>query len=148
MNEAIFSSASLCAMAAWVALAIAAALPAGAARGRLLFVAGRASPIVLCVLYALLLFRHWGSSPDGGFANLAAVGRLFAAPGKMLGGWVHFLAFDLLVGRWMVDDSLLPGRSRWLLALALPATFMYGPMGVLVYLGLRAVSRRSQGMAT
>ena len=59
----------------------------------------------------------------------------------MLGGWVHFLAFDLLVGRWMVDDTLANGHARWPLGLVLPATFLYGPLGFLIYMALRAVLR-------
>jgi Domain of unknown function (DUF4281) len=55
-----------------------------------------------------------------------------APPGKMPGGWVHFLAFDLLVGWWIVDDTLSRGRSRLPLFVVLPATFMYGPVGLLL----------------
>jgi Domain of unknown function (DUF4281) len=137
MNETIFSMASLAAVAAWIGLAVAAAITPGRARDALLLVAGRAVPLALCVLYVILLATHWGSAPGGGFSTLGAVLALFAVPGKMLGGWVHFLAFDLFFGRWMVDDALLPQRSRWPLWLGLPATFLYGPLGVLLYLAAR-----------
>ena len=59
----------------------------------------------------------------------------------MLGAWTHFLAFDLLIGRWMVDDALGPGRSRLPLVLSLPVTFMFGPLGLLLYLGGRSLQR-------
>jgi Domain of unknown function (DUF4281) len=142
MNETIFSMASLTAVAAWIGLAVAAAISAGRARDALLLVAGRVVPLALCALYVVLLATHWGSAPGGGFSTLAAVLALFAVPGKMLGGWVHFLTFDLFVGRWMVDDALSPGRSRWPLCLGLPATFLYGPAGVLLYLAARHAATR------
>lgn len=143
MNEALFSAASLAAVAAWVALALGVVASPGARRGALLAFGGRVVPVSLCMLYAIVLVTHWGSAPGGGFARLAAVQALFAVPGKMLGGWVHFLAFDLLVGRWMVDDVLGRGHKRWLLLLALPVTFMYGPLGLLTYV----LARRGLGLS-
>jgi hypothetical protein len=142
VNETIFGAASLSAVAAWTGLAVAAAIAPGSARDRWLLIAGRVIPLALCVLYVFVLAAHRGSAPGGGFSTLATVLALFSVPGKMLGGWVHFLAFDLFVGRWMVDDALLPQRSRWPLWLGLPATFLYGPVGVLLYLAGRTVVAR------
>jgi len=89
--------------------------------------------------YAVFLAQYWGSTPGGGFQSLGAVQILFAAPGKMLGAWTHFLAFDLLVGRWLVDDASSEGNTRLPLLVALPATFLFGPLGVLLYLAGRAL---------
>ncbi|MBP8138649.1 MAG: DUF4281 domain-containing protein [Alicycliphilus sp.] len=141
MTDALFSIVSLVAMLAWLLLALAAPLPMGAVRRALLFAAGRGVPVVLCAFYMLLLQRYWGATPGGGFQSLGAVQVLFSAPGKMLGAWTHFLAFDLLVGRWMVDDASVPGHSRLALVPALPATLFFGPLGVLLYLAGRALLR-------
>lgn len=139
MNETMFSAASLTAIVAWACLGLAAVAQPGRLRASLLAFGGRLVPVGLCLLYACVLAAHWGSAPGGGFSSLAAVQTLFSAPGKMLGGWVHFLAFDLLVGRWVVDDVLASGRPRWLLLIALPATFLYGPLGLGLYSLARAV---------
>jgi hypothetical protein len=144
VNETTFSIGSLAAMAAWVGLGLAAVAPPGKVRQRLLLAAGRIVPVALCLLYAYLLVIHWGSAPGGGFSSLSAVLTLFSAPGKMLGGWVHFLAFDLLVGRWIVDDTLSNCRSRVSLLLVLPATFMYGPLGLLLHILVRSALRRTR----
>lgn len=144
MNETLFSAASLAAIAGWLGLGAAAALPAGPWRTRLLAFGGRLVPIGLGVLYVGLLVAHWGSAPGGGFSSLGAVMALFSVPGKMLGGWVHFLAFDLLVGRWQVDDVLAGAQPRWLLLIALPATFLYGPLGLLLYLLARSMAPGSR----
>lgn len=148
MNDTLFTTAGIASITGWLALGFGAWLPAGRGRAALLALGGRVIPLGLCLLYAGLLWRHWGSAPGGGFSSLAGVQALFLVPGKALGAWVHFLAFDLLVGRWITDELLASGWSRaWLLP-ALPATFLYGPLGVLVYLLARAapaLSGRARG---
>jgi Domain of unknown function (DUF4281) len=89
--------------------------------------------VLLSVTYLVLLVVHWRSAPGGGFGSLEGVAQLFASRGKLLGGWFHFLAFDLLVGRWMIDDTCSSARTRWVLAACLPLTFLYGPAGFLLY---------------
>lgn len=137
MPEIAFSLVSISAMTAWLGLAVATPLRAGRARENILFICGRAVPVLLCVAYVVFLAQYWGTTSNGGFQSLVAVQALFAAPGKMLGAWTHFLAFDLLVGRWLVDDASSKGNSRLLLVVALPATFLFGPLGVLLYLAGR-----------
>ncbi len=126
---------------AWLLLALAAPMPMGAARRALLFAAGRGAPVALCAVCMVLLARYWGTTPGGGFRSLGTVLVLLSAPGKMLGAWTHFLAFELLVGRWMVDDASVPGNARLALVAALPATFLFGPFGLLLYLTGRSLLR-------
>jgi len=57
-------------------------------------------------------------------------------------GWVHFLAFDLFVGRWIYLDSREKNISAWLMAPILFFTLMLGPLGFLSYLLLREVYLR------
>ena len=55
----------------------------------------------------------------------------------LLAGWIHYLAFDLLIGRWQVDQSLAAPNKRslrWLTLPSLIATFMFGPAGLLLFL--------------
>ncbi len=134
MNEAIFTSASLLAVAAWCSLAFALLVPPGTVRSRLLGVAGRYVPLLLCALYTCLLSANWGTAPDGSFASLQGVSNLFAVAEKLLGGWIHFLAFDLLIGRAVIDHGLARGVPRVLLLAILPLLFLYAPAGVMVYL--------------
>lgn len=134
-----FEIASTFAMLAWALLGLGVIAPPGRFRDRVLFIAGRICPLLLCGGYVILLIDHWGSAPGGNFGSLEGVGRLFAVPGKLLAGWVHFLALDLLVGHWMAVDVLRSLRSRWPLAACLPLTFMFAPAGLLLYLGIRGV---------
>jgi len=78
----------------------------------------------------------WNS---GGFSSLAGVATLFADPWLMVAGWLHYLAFDLLVGRWEAQDAAARGLSPWLVAPCLLLTFMFGPAGWLFYVAVRRV---------
>jgi hypothetical protein len=136
--EQAFTQASIAAMLGWLLLVVAVLAPPGPARTRLLWVGGRLVPLMLSAAYLVLLVLHWRSAPGGNFGSLAGVATLFASPGKLAGGWVHFLAFDLFIGRWMIDDVLARGAPRWWLLPCLPLTFVYGPVGLLLYFGLRS----------
>ena len=54
-------------------------------------------------------------------------------------GWVHFLAFDLFVGRWVYLDSRARGISAWLVSPILFVVLMFGPLGFLIYVAARAL---------
>lgn len=144
--ETLFSLVSLAAVSGWIGLAIASPIKPGLCRNVILLASGRWVPILLCVAYAGFLARYWGSAPGGGFQSLGAVQILFSSPGILLAGWTHYLAFDLFVGRWMVDDASSEGRSRIPLILALPATFLFGPVGVLLYIAGQSLLRLQVGM--
>ncbi|MES2949540.1 MAG: ABA4-like family protein [Pseudomonadota bacterium] len=136
--ELAFEWANTLALLGWALLVAGVTLKPGKSRHWLLLAGGRLVPLLLCAAYVLLLAQHWGSAPGGNFGSLAGVTMLFASPGKLVGGWLHFLAFDLWLGRWMVDDVLTQQRSRWLLLPCLPLTFLFGPAGLLLYFGLKA----------
>ncbi|WP_437485651.1 ABA4-like family protein [Sorangium sp. So ce1014] len=75
--------------------------------------------------------------------SLPAVASLLGSPAGATIGWVHFLAFDLFVGRWVYLDSRDREISPWLMAPVLYLTLMLGPMGFLLYLAVRAMAARS-----
>jgi len=59
----------------------------------------------------------------------------------VLAGWVHYLAFDLFIGCWIVLDAQERHIKHLLLVPCLGLTFMFGPVGLLLYFILRAASR-------
>ncbi|MDO5693207.1 MAG: DUF4281 domain-containing protein [Pseudomonadota bacterium] len=133
----VFHGASLLALLGWLMLMAGAISPPGSMRERCLHMGGTWVPVLLSAVYALILARYSGSAPNGHFGSLEGVSLLFAAPGKLLGGWIHFLAFDLLAGAWVVRDVLASSRSRGWLLLALPLLFLFGPLGWLLYAAAR-----------
>lgn len=136
--EALFSAANTLAMAGWLALMV-------APRARLAnwHIAGLALPALLSAAYAMLLAAH-APGAEGGFSSLASVASLFRTEGVLLAGWLHYLAFDLFVGAWICRRGVAEGINPWLLRLCLPPTFLAGPVGLLIFLGLRlALARKT-----
>lgn len=74
--------------------------------------------------------------------DLNALSALLATPAGAMVAWVHFLAFDLFVARWIFLDSRERGVSHALLVPILLITLVLGPLGYLIYLGVRFTARR------
>jgi Domain of unknown function (DUF4281) len=128
----LFLLAGLMAMAGWLPLALAPLRP------RLTqTVATFIVPAVIGLAYAGLIARYWGEAA-GGFNSLDEVSVLFGHRGMLLAGWLHYLAFDLFVGAWEVREAQRVGLPHWLTLPALALTFLFGPIGLLVFLALRA----------
>ncbi|MBI4249107.1 MAG: DUF4281 domain-containing protein [Elusimicrobia bacterium] len=94
--------------------------------------------ILLAVVHAFLVLVFWRDSA-GDFSSLAGVSRTFQTPGILLAGWVHYLAFDLMVGTWELQDSHKHAIPHAFLIPCLVLTFLLGPMGFLAYVILRTV---------
>lgn len=73
--------------------------------------------------------------------ELSAVAVLLGSPEGAAIAWVHFLCFDLFVGRWAYLDSQERGISPFLMAPVLFLTLMVGPLGFLLYLTVRHLPR-------
>jgi hypothetical protein len=100
---------------------------------------GRVLPFGFALLYLVLLLTHWRG--EGGFGSIAEVRALFDVPGALVAGWVHYLAFDLFVGTWIAERGAQLGIGHaWLLPVLL-LTFMFGPLGLLAFMVLRALRR-------
>lgn len=94
--------------------------------------AGLFVPLVLAVIYAVTVMVHF-SSAEGGFDSLGNVMTLFDHPGAALAGWVHYLSFDLIVGWAIASHGVANKVNRPLVITCLVATFMFGPVGLLLY---------------
>jgi hypothetical protein len=129
--EHVFSLANLTAAVAWIALVI---LP------RQRWVTGIVTSVVVPVLFALvyivIIATEFGRTP-GSFSTLAGVAALFSNPWLLLAGWIHYLAFDLLIGTWEARDARERGVPHLLLVPCLFLTFMFGPAGWLLYMAVR-----------
>jgi hypothetical protein len=97
-------------------------------------------PFVLALVYAWLFAGRLSLMPEGGgFGSLPALMVLFTDPALVTVGWIHYLAFDLFVGCWEVNDSRKQGINHWLVIPCLLLTFLLGPIGLALYFVLRAV---------
>jgi hypothetical protein len=134
--EHIFSICNMLALAGWIILIFA----GKNAKGRL--IAGVVFPLTIAVVYAALLILHGGES-KGGFSTLAAVTALFSNQWLLLAGWIHYLAFDLFIGAWQVRDAEAHAISHLLVIPCLLLTFLFGPVGLLLYFAIRAAKTKS-----
>jgi hypothetical protein len=132
--DAVFGLSNTAAMLGWLGLIFLPRWPA--------LLAGLSWGLVgaLSLLYAVLVFVFFFRVEGGGFGSLPAVRALFMSDPVLLAGWVHYLAFDLFVGIWIAREADRIGLSRLLQAPILLATFMFGPLGYLVFLGCSSAS--------
>lgn len=102
------------------------------------------SPLVIlptALLYAVLVLPNVLSLlPALANPRLTNIAGLLGTPQGATIAWVHFLAFDLFVGRWAYLDSLERGIHPVPMGLVLFLILMFGPLGFAVYLGVRALA--------
>ena len=97
--------------------------------------------VVPAALYAALVLPRLGEIwPAVSRPTLSGVATLLGSPAGATIAWVHFLAFDLFVGRWIYLDSQQRRISSWLMAPVLFLTLMLGPAGFLLYLIVRPLA--------
>jgi Domain of unknown function (DUF4281) len=131
--ERIFSICSLVAMLGWLAL-----LLAPLTRSELVF-AARIFSLILCAIYFTQLFTITQPVEGASFSTLAGVSALFSQPGNVMLGWTHYLAFDLFIGAWEIEDSNRLGIPHWAMIVPLALTFLFGPIGLFTYFVIRTI---------
>ena len=141
--DLLFRLCSSVALAGWVALVFTGPFPR-ASRIVSYVVTGLLVPALLGGVYLAIILTHWGGH-RGGFNTLSEVMLLFTDPWLVLAGWVHYLAFDLFIGSWQVRDARRNGVSFWFVVPCLFLTFMFGPIGLLLYLAV--VGAKTRGRA-
>jgi hypothetical protein len=135
--EQVFSIVNVVAVVPWIMLVM---LP----RQRWVtdIVTSTIVPMLFAFVYVAIVVTTFGRTP-GGFSSLDAVATLFSNPWALLAGWIHYLAFDLLIGTWEVRDARDRGVPHLLVVPCLVLTFLFGPAGWLLYTVVRA-TRPSQ----
>ena len=75
--------------------------------------------------------------PKGNFKSLEGVLLLFKNPRNLLSGWVHYLAFDLMLGIYIKSQGNEIGMSHLLQIPCFILTFILGPFGYLLFILLQ-----------
>ena len=113
-----------------------------------LILGARVVGVLLLLTYSILLIQavaRGGMGEGGGdFTSLAGVTALFTRPEGVLVGWVHYLAFDLWVGAWAVEDAERRGLKHWAVVPCLVFILLAGPLGLLLYLAARSSLARDK----
>jgi hypothetical protein len=129
--ETIFSICNTAVLPGWLLLAV---LPRWKWTTRL--ITSVIIPALLGFVYLYLVLAHFNEA-EGGFGSLAQVQQLFQNPFALLGGWIHYLAFDLFIGSWEVRDAQRLGLNHFLVIPCLALTFLFGPIGLMLYFLIR-----------
>lgn len=96
-------------------------------------------PMVLGVMYIYWLFNVPASVGGTGidfraFSTLAGVQSLFTgAKEAVLAGWIHYLAFDLVAGSYILRDGQARAIHHGWLIPCMGLCFVLGPSGLLLY---------------
>ncbi len=142
----IFNLVNMVALVAWLALIVLPRWPALLSAVLYLGIG------LLCAIYAggligLIsgLLPAGGASGGADFTSIEGVRAIFSNDAGVAIGWTHYLAFDLFVGLWIARDGDAKRISRILQAPILLATFMAGPLGLLIWLVIREPAARKQG---
>lgn len=88
---------------------------------------------LLSVFYTFIILKGMNHFSPDSFSTIENVQQLFQDKEALLAGWIHYLAFDLFVGLYIVENAPQFRIPRWLVSLILPVTFMFGPMGFLFF---------------
>lgn len=131
--DTLFQFSGPLAIVGWLALALSPLAPKLTQ-----LAAGLVIPVILSLGYTALILVHW-TGAEGGFESLPDVMLLFTNPAVALAGWLHYLAFDLFVGAWEVRTARRAAIPHLLVLPCLVLTFLFGPIGLLVFLGLRLI---------
>lgn len=132
----IFSLCSTIAMAGWIILIL---LPFWFYSDK--FIIGIII-VLFAIVYAWLIAQSFSFSDMKKFGSLQGVMELFDNPVMVTAGWVHYLAFDLLAGVFIKRNAVKHNISHWLQVPCMLLTFMFGPVGLLLYLLIRFAKTR------
>ncbi|WP_290796530.1 ABA4-like family protein [Flavihumibacter sp. UBA7668] len=99
--------------------------------------------LAMSLLYFYLIAKNFGGMQPDSFSTLDGVAALFTNREALLAGWVHYLAFDLMTGIFIVNNARKNGIGiGWLLP-CLFFTFMLGPVGLLLYILIRWIHTKN-----
>lgn len=99
--------------------------------------------VVFSSLYAFIILKDIQHFNPESFNSLASVKALFQKDDAIAAGWIHYLAFDLFVGVCIVQKSKKIGLSRIVYTVTLPFTFMFGPIGYLLFVIFKTIKTKS-----
>jgi hypothetical protein len=91
----------------------------------------------------VLLYALKPAATVGSMGSLKEYMLLLNNPYSTLLVWIQLLTWDLFIGAWQVRDARRRGiRHGWVVP-GLIGTFFLGPLGLLIYLGLRFTLQRA-----
>lgn len=144
--HAAFSAAGLLALLSWLPLLASLFIPA--MRLWTWRATGLIVPGILAIAYVALIAAGIAEVGGTDFGSLPEIRRVFANDSALAAGWLHYLAFDMVVGTWIARDGTERRVPPLLLLPCLILTFLFGPAGFLLYLLARTFLRNRSTQET
>ncbi len=96
----------------------------------------------LSATYAALFIQTFDASALESFSTLDGLMTLFSSKEAVLIGWMHYLAFDLLVGISIARNAKKHELNPWIVRPIFLFTFMAGPLGFLLYAVYKTIATK------
>jgi len=136
-DELVFTIVNYSVLPAWLGLVF-----APRSRFTALVVHSGATCALPAVVYAWPLVGDSPGPQGAHFFPLEGVTRIFTTPRTITACWAHYLIFDLFVGAWEARDCERLGMKHLAVVPSLLLTLMFGPVGLLSWLVVRAIAKR------
>ena len=94
------------------------------------------------ILYSALFIQFFEPSSFESLSTLDGLMSLFSSKEAVLLGWIHYLAFDMLAGLYIVRDAEKNNLPPYSITICLLFTFMAGPLGWTSYILLRTITKK------
>ena len=98
--------------------------------------------MLFAIVYTWLIVSNIKIDDFKNFNTLNGVSDLFSNKKLLLAGWIHYLAFDLLAGIYIVNNARKNGINHWITLPALAFTFFLGPFGLLLYIVIKSIKTK------
>lgn len=102
--------------------------------------------LLLATLYIIGIVPGLGKMDMQSFSSLEGVMALFTSPEAVAIGWIHYLAFDMFVGLSLLIHAQKQGLPHLALIPCLFLCFMFGPIGLLLYIIVFGLIKKKLGV--
>jgi hypothetical protein len=93
--------------------------------------------LLLSVIYSIIIIHTLSGFDWRSFSTLQNVRQLFQSDEALLAGWIHYLAFDLFMGVYILKQTQEYKIPHLFNLFLLPLTFLFGPLGYTVFMSIK-----------
>jgi hypothetical protein len=99
---------------------------------------------MLSVIYSIIIIHSLSGFDWRSFSTLQNVRKLFQSDETLLAGWIHYLAFDLFMGVYILKKTQELKIPHLFNLFLLPLTFLFGPLGYTVFMSIKIYKSKNE----
>ena len=100
--------------------------------------------LMLSVIYSIIIIHSLSGFDWRSFSTLQNVRKLFQSDETLLAGWIHYLAFDLFMGVYILKKTQELKIPHLFNLFLLPLTFLFGPLGYTVFMSIKIYKSKNE----